>query len=333
MPMNKPIWGQWISLVVQWVWASLTLQAFPFEGRVEIVLSRKGAENSTILYTVGAGNMRIESVDSKAQKPINIIDLKTGTTTLLFPRNHTFVHFPLPGSRPSMPAIDSRPMPLSSLPPGIGPQSGVLDPRANEQGAATTAPPIPSLGASPPAGIGPNGSVNGLTAYPVIPRSTAAPSFQSGFGPQFSPSFGTTSPGVGAASAALPAMPLAGEMEKVELAPTHISSNILGYHCVQYELKQQGETAEIWATSELFPWDPYLLGQPRSSGPQSIDEQWSKLLKAKGLFPLHVLVRFSDGSERSRLEVTSIKLQKLSLDDFKAFELPAGYAEDQPLPF
>jgi len=73
---------------------------------------------------------------------------------------------------------------------------------------------------------------------------------------------------------------------KPELKATGQTTNILGFACQQYEVKQRGETLEIWATDQLLPFQPYVRNQPHRFGPQMLEEQWPGLLTAK---------KFNDG--------------------------------------
>jgi hypothetical protein len=57
------------------------------------------------------------------------------------------------------------------------------------------------------------------------------------------------------------------------------------------------------------------------------------LLAAKKMFPLLATAKFDNGAERYRFEVQSILPQKLTDEDAKLFQPPAGYFEIQPLPF
>ena len=128
---------------------------------------------------------------------------------------------------------------------------------------------------------------------------------------------------------AAPMMP----MEKMELKSTGEKTNLLGFACEKFEVKQRGETMEIWATDKLFPFQPYVQNQPHRFGPRMIEEQWGDVLKAKKLFPLLATLKFDNGAERFRFEVKSITPQKLKEEDMKLFQSPDGYFEIQPLPF
>ena len=91
----------------------------------------------------------------------------------------------------------------------------------------------------------------------------------------------------------MPAMPMmpASMMGKIDLHDTGKKTNILGFACEQYELKQRGQTMEIWVTDQLFQFQPYVQGQPHRFGPRMIEEQWPELVKAKKLFPLLAILR------------------------------------------
>jgi hypothetical protein len=146
----------------------------------------------------------------------------------------------------------------------------------------------------------------------------------------------------------MPAMPMMPPpmMERMEFTATGDKTNLLGFACGKYEIKQRGKTMEIWATEQLFPFQPYVQNQPRRFGPRMIEEQWGDLLKAKKLFPLLAVFRFerisppgagtppAAGPERYRFEVQSITPEKINSDDAaKLFQPPPGYIEIQPLPF
>ncbi len=127
----------------------------------------------------------------------------------------------------------------------------------------------------------------------------------------------------------MPMMPNA----KVELQATGQKTNLLGFACQRYELKQRGETLEIWATDQLLPYQPYVQNQPHRFGPQRIEEQWPAMLTSRKLFPLLASLRYDNGAERFRFEVQSVTPQKLTAEDEKLFQPPAGWFEIQPLPF
>jgi len=131
-------------------------------------------------------------------------------------------------------------------------------------------------------------------------------------------------------------------MDKVELAGTTDTTNLLGYACTRHEIKQHGEVMEIWATDQLLAFQPYLQNQPHRFGPPRVEEHWGELLKAKKLFPLLAVLRFETPAapgnatrppspERMRFEVKLVTPQQIS--DGTAFEPPSDYQEIQPLPF
>jgi hypothetical protein len=109
------------------------------------------------------------------------------------------------------------------------------------------------------------------------------------------------------------------------------STNLLGYPCALYEIKEHGEVMDIWATDKLMTFQPWLPNQPHRFGPHMIDEQWGGLLKARKLFPLLAVLKFQDGAERMRFEVTAIQPEEIR--DGALFQPPPDYQEIQPLPF
>ncbi len=274
--------------------AGLQSSASAFEGRIDVILTQ-GAESTSMLYTVGATQLRIEVTDSTAPNAVDILDLKSGTMTLLFPNNHSYVRFTPAREASAAPGAPGMPMPPGGLPPGIGPQSST----------STAMPPMPGGGLPP--GIGPQSSTSGgmPASMPGMPGMSGMPQMHMGM------------PG----------------REKLELKPTGKKDNILDCACQQYELKQHGETLEIWATDQLLPFQPYLASQPHRFLPQMIEEQWPKLVTERKLFPLRAILRYDNGAERFRFEVKSVKAEKLKPEDASLFEPPADYAEIQPLPF
>ena len=122
-------------------------------------------------------------------------------------------------------------------------------------------------------------------------------------------------------------------MQADEFKATGDTTNLLGFACVRYELKQRGETLEVWATAQILPFQPYLRSQPSRFGARSMEEQWPGWLKDRKLFPLRVTLHYDNGVERYRFEVKSITAEKLSDLDGSLFQPPAGYREILQLPF
>jgi hypothetical protein len=127
----------------------------------------------------------------------------------------------------------------------------------------------------------------------------------------------------------MPPMP----MEKLEFKATGETTNILGFTCIRYKLKQRGETMEVWATDKLLPFQPYVRNQSPRFGPRMIDEQWPKLLTERKLFPLLVSLHYDSGAERLRFEVKSVREEKIADPGDKLFQPPPDYHEIEPLPF
>jgi hypothetical protein len=110
-------------------------------------------------------------------------------------------------------------------------------------------------------------------------------------------------------------------------------TNLLGFECEQYEIKQRGETMDIWATGKLFPFEPYLRSQPHRFTPPAIEQRWAQLAQEKRLFPLLATLKFNNGAEFFRFEVDSIVMTKVKVDDDKLFKAPTNYFEVQPQQF
>jgi hypothetical protein len=285
---------------------SLQPSALPaFEGRISVVTAR-GGQSEGLLYTVGTNFLRAEMTATNWPNPVDILDRNSGELTLLFPNNRSLVRLKpaaddsstMSRGFPQMPGMP--PMPNLPAPQRIGPTNLPGMP------APSPMPAVPNMnmppGASPPS----------MLDAPTMPPM----------------------PGVsgGMPAMSMPAMPMM-PMEKMELKATGEKTNLLGFACEKYEIKQRGETMEIWATAQLFPFQPYVQNQPHRFGPRMIEEQWGDRLTAKKLFPLLATLKFDNGAERFRFEVTSVTPQKLTDKDLKLFQPPDGYFEMEPLPF
>ena len=189
---------------------------------------------------------------------------------------------------------------------------------------------------------------NTAAPAPAIPGAPSSPAGMppGGLPPGIGPQAGATPPGAPALPAmpTLPNMPAAGAMpalpmmppplmEKLELKATGHQTNLLGYSCARYEIKQRGEVTGIWATDKLLPYQPWLQNQPPRFNPQMIEEQWGELVKARKLFPLLATLKLENGPERFRFEVKSVTPGKIQDRDGALFQPPADYQEVQPLPF
>jgi hypothetical protein len=289
--------------------------AHAFEGRITAVLAR-GGEVETLFYTVGSNQLRLERGETNRPHAKNIVDLNTGAITLLFPHNRSFLRLSnqaggAPSPRGSQ-AAGALPMPPQGLPPRLGPQNSPLS------------TPAVASAVSVPAGRGP-GNLPDMAMPPMPQMPQMPPDFGggAGVGPQ---------PGAVGGMPAMPVMPMM-PMPQAELKATDQTTNLLGYLCTRYELKQRGEIMEIWATDQLLPFQPYLANQPHRFGPRGIEEEWPQLLQAKKLFPVLVVLKSENGPERLRFELKTIKPEQIADPDGSLFEPPSGYREIRPLSF
>jgi hypothetical protein len=294
-----------------------------FEGRIQAALVR-GGETQTWLYTVSTNMLRIERGETDRPHARNLVNLQTGERTLVFPHNRSFVRLKSgTGVAPIPPDLGTEGQPGSlphPLPPGIGPQT-----------------PGPVV-------IGPT-NLPGAPAPPTMPALPAMPQPPAGLPPGVGPQPGGL-PGAGLGMPAMPPMPMMPMgVEPLELKATGQTTNLLGYACARYELRQRGEVMEIWATDKLLPFEPWQPNQPPRFGPRMLEEQWGELLRARKLFPLLAVLRFETpalsgetnapvaGPERLRFEVRSIRAEKIEDKDGTLFSPPSDYHEVQPLPF
>jgi Domain of unknown function (DUF4412) len=278
-----------------------------FEGRISASISR-GGPPAGLLYTVGTNFVRVEMTDTNVLNTVDVLDRRSGTVTLLLPRNHCFIRLGSEAANPSTTPSDFPSM-ADGLPPGIGPQTPPVSP------AGTTgmpgAPAWPQPPGTLPPGIGP-------TNFARLPAPRP-------FAPAPVPS---ANPGLSAMRMAM--MPAGGGFE---LRATGQKTNLLGYACDRYEIKQWGQTMEIWATDQLLPFQDYLSTQPPRAGPPMIELRWGELLSARKLFPLLASLRFANGLERYHFEVRAIMPGRLTAQDARRFEAPQGYVELPSRPF
>ena len=299
--------------------------AFAFEGSIEAILTRNG-DVRTFVYTGGTNLLRIERGESDRPYARNILNRDTGELTLLFPHNRSFVRLKPQAETSSA----TRPgvLAMPAMPPGVGPRT--------------------QLASAPPASV-----AIGPTNLPGMPDLSQMPTLPAGLPPGVGPQ-----PGNGLATPAMPQMPMPMGggmpampmmppmmMEKTELTATGDKTNLLGYACQKYEIRQRGEVLEIWATDKLLPFQPYQQNQPHRFGPRMMEEQWGGLLKAKKLFPLLAVLRLETpvmpgaanrspaGPERMRFEVKTVKPEKIEDKDGVLFRPPTDYHELEPLPF
>ena len=122
-------------------------------------------------------------------------------------------------------------------------------------------------------------------------------------------------------------------MDKLELKATDQTTNLLGYACAGYELKQGGVMMTIWATDKLLPFQGWVQNQPAHFGRRQIEDQWAELMKARKLFPLLAILKLDHGPERYRFEVKAITPKKFTDAEAPLFQAPADYQEIEPLPF
>lgn len=260
-----------------------------FEGRVQAVTTQ-GNETNALQYTVGPDHLRIEVTSTNWPNPIDIVELKSGALTLVFPHNRSFVRLKPNGENAAPPVP-------GGLPPGIDLQPTAAPAAPREMARQ------PMSGGLPP-GIGPQSTATlGVSTIPEMPAMPPMP------------------------------MPRMRPDERMELKASGNTTNILGLACGRYELKQRGETLEVWATDKLFVFQPYVRNQPHRFGPRMIEEQWPAMLTSRKLFPLLVSLRYDNGAERYRFEVNSVRTEKITDPNKQLFQPPSDYHEIQPLPF
>lgn len=136
--------------------------ALAFEGRIQATLTR-GGETEAWLYTIGTNFLRVELTDTNRPNPVDVLELKSGQLTLVFPNNRSFIRLKSMGTDGTEP---SRGFPaLAGIPSGIGPTN--LNPAPQMPNLPPRVGPQFVPGASSP---GPGGS-GGAPAFsmPMMP--------------------------------------------------------------------------------------------------------------------------------------------------------------------
>jgi hypothetical protein len=108
--------------------------------------------------------------------------------------------------------------------------------------------------------------------------------------------------------------------KSVSFRRTGKTETILGRTCEQLVVKSEDSQTEICGAKGMG----YYAGmhRPGMGGSSDAAPAWAKELKEQGFFPLRVVTKASDGSEKSRLEAT--KVEKKTLDP-GLFAPPADY--------
>jgi hypothetical protein len=136
---------------------ALSTTAAAFEGRITAELIQ-GSETNTLRYTVGPAHLRIENLATNRPHAVNLVDLKSGAVTLVFPHNRSFLRL-IPGD-----AGRGSPDPAAARTTGLPVTSENEYRRSNElpgqetlaQQAAGPSPPSPQSAGTPAAIPGPD---------------------------------------------------------------------------------------------------------------------------------------------------------------------------------
>ena len=273
-----------------------------------------GLQETELRYRLKDGRIRIDRPgEIIPAPPVNLLELKSGTLTILHPRNGTWQEIPAAKLRRPPSGIANLPGP----PPGIGPrqlsaitppgQAGhvPLDPaepakftpRLPEIPRPPERPPLPPLPAVPPPAAGVPAGVPGPLAIPAVPAG------------------------------APPVLP--GQAPPMELKATTGQREIHGYPCTRYTLAipREGEMSLWLAGPGLLP--PFHLLEADAPALAPGRDEFAKvpaLLRERNLFPLLAELKGEDGSPLLRWEVTAITPS--AGEDDSLFQVPANF---QPL--
>lgn len=348
--------------------ASLSVQAF--EGRITAARTRRG-QTQTFTYTVGTNMLRIERNETNRSYARNLISLDSGDITLLFPHNRSFVQLKADDQTVAPGGFPHMHLPRGGLPPGIGPQSRAGAPArlsAPHRPTAHIGPRnLPSMREMPAMSEMPSKPESRDAAMPALPeqsptdmdsqRGADLPSVPRVPTPPASAPINPTNlhgiPEMPAMPGRMPDMSMMPGPEggpeggwpgeapqairrrassKLQFSATGETTNLLGYACTRYELRQWGQIMEIWATDQLMPFHRWLPDPPpRHHGPTRLEESWGNLLQARKLFPMLIQMKNEDGkSLLFTFKVISVVPKHLGAEEAKLLQPPTDYHELAP---
>jgi hypothetical protein len=108
-----------------------------------------------------------------------------------------------------------------------------------------------------------------------------------------------------------------------QLTRTGKADMVLGYPCEQVTYKSEESETEICGAKGLGYFASMQgMRRPGTAGSSDGRSDWVKALRDQGFFPLRVITKGHDGTEKSRLEATTV--EKKPLDDL-LFTVPPDY--------
>lgn len=116
----------------------------------------------------------------------------------------------------------------------------------------------------------------------------------------------------------------AGNKNNISFTRSGKTETVLGYTCEQILVKSDDGETEICGAKGMG----YYAGMHRPGMGRSSDgaSAWAKELKDQGFFPLRVVTKDTDGTEKMRLEATKVEKKSLNEhlftapDDYKKFD-------------
>jgi hypothetical protein len=304
----------------------------------------RGSYTESYTYSIGTNMMRIARNETNRPFATDLVDPDTGAITLIYPHNRSFMRLKPPQKANAAPAgFPDMPMPPGGFPSGIGPQPGSsgsmgvpatpaqMEP-INLPGAAS----MPDMPAAPsaPAGTahpGQPGPMNlpGMPNLPNMPADMGAGMPMSGMMP------GAEGGAEGELPGAMSEPSRRRSSRTLQFSVTGETTNLLGYACTRYELRQRGRVMEIWATDQLPAFQPWIQNPPsRHHGPQMMEESWGDLLQARNLFPMRIEMKNESGETLPfEFTVESVAPKQFGAGKAQLFQPPVDYHELEPPPF
>ena len=339
------------------------------EGTITLDI-KEGKQVSTLLYQKKGNTLRIDVPGRHIPaKPINFIDLTSGTLRILRPHNATWVEVPAALLKPR----DTSAFPKPPMPTGIGAHPG----------APGTAGKVPrSQPSTPPAQNPPRpAQVPVIPKMPTIPKPKLPDGVQlpAGIGPRNSNTPQAPTPGQvpGQIPGQVPHMPtmprspqggmppmmpmgMGGNTQKMELKAHKETRTLHGYLCQKYTLSiPRRGVMTLWLSDakDLPPFHLLSYSAPRKHGRMEWRQQWPAILREKNLFPFLAILRSqpprkahnpqeptptqeeakntppAQGHEITRWEVTHITPKTIDDPDGTLFKIPTNFHKMQLPPF
>ena len=128
-----------------------------------------------------------------------------------------------------------------------------------------------------------------------------------------------------------PGMPaIMATAEPRQLVATGDTTNLLGFTCERFEIKQGIERMTVYAADIGLSFASWRQHAQPALDLRGLEEQWGSTIAGKNMFPLQAVLIIDDQHELLRYDVTSITTQKTGDQLPCLFVPPPDYQEISP---